>query len=381
MRSPRAAPGLVFALLLFPVVSWSQPHAQELRGQRDFTGAVRRVTADPSGQRFLLATPTALYEVREGKPKLVDAGPGGDAQLLLAPGGGVHAWMIRGDAPGGLFTVQLSAEPARRLKKLRLDKAPFGFGALYLGTRGRLVVTATPLDDWQGLTGRFLWTFWTTEAKRLGSVTLDGRRTGVVDPAGSAIVLLDGAEAIAFAPDGKRLWQRKGSYRKAALAGGGKVALLNPATRDALAEVHVLRGGKTTVARIPTPVHELALSPDGALGVAVGDQGRYFFIPTDGGDVREATRLPVDGMHYITAARFLDATTLVLGVGQRAPGARGGGFTQGAVMAVSVEGKVLTRSPIRIEDSTFAPQVEVTPGSRSFAAFTPQSTLLLSVEK
>lgn len=380
MRSRRAARLIAAAALLLPVASRPQPPASlELRTQRDFTGTIQRVATDPSGERAFLATPSALYEVRDGKPRLVDAGPGGGAQLVLAPGGGIHAWMIPDDAPRGLFTVQLSSAPSRRLAKLRLDRAPFGFGALYLGPGGRLVVTATPLDDWQGLTGRFLWTFWTSAGKQLGTVTLDGRRTGVVDPLGAAILLLGESEAIAFAPDGKRLWQQQGSYRKAALAGGAGVALLNPAAHEALAEVHVSRHGKASVARIATPVHELALSPDGALGVAVGDQGRYFFVPTDGGEVREAARLPIEGTYYITAARFLDARTLVLGVGQRAPRTRRGGFTRGEVLVVALDGKVLARSPIRIEDSTFAPSVDVTPGSRSFAAFTPQSTLLLSV--
>jgi hypothetical protein len=380
MSLPRAAWRIAAILVLFPVTSLSQVRTPlELHAYRDYAGPAQRIAIDPSGQVSWLATPSTLYELREGAPKVVDAGPGGGAQLLLAPGGGLHAWMIPGQAPKGLFTVRLMASPARRVADLHLEKFPFGFGALYLGAGGKLVVTASPLDDWQGLSGRFLYVFWSVEGRRLADMILDGPRIGVVDPAGTAIVLLGKAEAVAFGARGQELWRRKGHYRKAALGAGGMLALLNPAGRELLGEVHVVRGDKDTVVRIPTPVHDLALSPDGALGALVGDRGRYFLLSVDSAKVREAQRLPVDGAFYITAARFIDAKILVLGVAQRDEKAPSRGFARGAVLAVGVDGQVLLQRSLRIEDSTFSPFLEVTPGSRTFAAFTPQRTLVLSV--
>lgn len=381
MSTPHGAWCFALAFAVVPATALPQVRTPlELHAYRDYAGPVQRLTVDARGQIAWLATPSALYEVRGGAPRVVDAGPGGGAQLYLAPGGGLHAWMIPGQAPKGLFTVQLMAPPARRLAELRLEKFPHGFGALYMGASGRLVVTASPLDDWQGLSGRFLYVFWSAEGKRLADHTLDGPRIGVVDPAGTAIVLMGPSEAVAYNAGGQELWRSKGRYRKAALAADGMVALLNPAGREGLDEVHVVRAGKSSVVRIPTPVHDLALSPDGAQGVIAGDQGRYFLLPADGGQVREAQRLPVEGTFYITAIHFLDAKTLVLGVARQDGKATPRRFSQGVVLAVGIDGKVVFQRSLRLEDSTFAPLVEVMPGGSTIAAFTPQRALFLSAD-
>lgn len=369
----------IVAFLSLPTAAFSQGRVPlELRADRDYSGPTQRVVVDSASQVTWLATPSTLYEISDGVPRVVDKGPGDGAQLALAPAGGFHAWLVRGQAPGGLFTIQLMAAPARRVAELKMEKFPYGFGALYLGAGGNLVVTATPLDDWQGLSGRFLYIFWNRDGKRLGDATLNGPRIGVVDPTGSAIVLLGETEVVAFGAGGQEIWRLPGRFRKAALADGGKLALLNPAERERLGQVVIVRNGKATVTRIPTPVHDMALSPDGSRGVIVGDIGRYFHVEVDSAEVKESAPLSMDGTFYITAARFLDEKTVVMGVAQR-ESKSSKRFTRGAVVAVGLDGQILLQRSIKIEDNTFAPLLGVTPGSRTFAAFTPQSTLILSV--
>ena len=209
--------------------------------------------------------------------------------------------------------------------KLQLEDFPFGFGQLYLGGAGQLIVTVTPLDSFEGLGGRFLYVFWSRAGQPLSRVTLEGRRTGVVDVAGNALLLLGESEAIAFSKEGRELWRLDGNFRMGALAADGSLALLNPAEKSRISEVHVVQNGKVTRVDMRSTVYELALTADGSVGaVAVNEGGLSFVSPEacirsscEPRAVKSLPVAPVGGTFLISSMRFVDATTLVVGVIRR----------------------------------------------------------------
>lgn len=348
----------------------------------DYRGPVHRVAFESSGQVAWLATPRVLYEVRDKKAQEVDTGPSGEAKLHLAPGGSVYAWLVGGDAPNGLFTVELGTLPPNPLAKLRLKDFPFGFTALYLGERGRLIATATPLNDPEGLEGKFLYVFWSSDGKRLHDITLEGYHVGVVDATGTALVLLGKAEAIAFSAIGKQLWRHTGSYRKAAIAKDGNVALLNPAQKNGIQEVHARSGNQVATLKMPSAVHHLALSDDGSKGAIAIDQGRLFLLAPQTGKVKEVPFLPADKTFFVTALRFLDDNTLAVGAIQRTGNAPRFDYPNIAVVALNAsDGKVLFQSKFPLEQpTTYTPSIDVTYGVRRFAAHTPHKTFLIEID-
>ena len=140
--------------------------AWEISREGGLLGPIRRGVADAGGIGAYLATTTSLYRVEDGRPRVIAKPPQPDAQLVLAPGGQVFAWLIPSMELRGLATVVLSHLPEGALgPRLRLEEAPFGFSDLYLGFQGKLIVTASPLDNFEALGGRFLYTFWDREGR------------------------------------------------------------------------------------------------------------------------------------------------------------------------------------------------------------------------
>lgn len=305
----------------------------------------------------------------------------------MAPGGGIYAWLVPGKAASGLFTVRLVKIPKEPIAELRLKEFPFGFSTLYLGGAGRLIVTKTPLDNVEGLGGDFLYVFWSSKGGINSKVTLKGRRMGVVDVAGDALLLLGEQDAIAFRNDGTKIWELKGNYRRGALADGGSVALLNPAPGDATREVHVYKDHVGThIIKMPTPVHDLALAADGSEGAIAVDEGGLFFIfpqlcGHDGCTPRKASFLPDDDRaFFITAVQFVDPRTVAIGVIQRVGTGPRFKFPAGAIFAVNTEGTVLFDAPVTLKQpATWTPSIDVTYGVPFFAAHTPHRALLVSL--
>ncbi len=234
----------------------------QLVTDQDYVGPVRRGVVDELAGAAYLATRATLYHVAAGQVQPIAQRPEEEAQMAIAPGGGLYAWMIPRSEWQGLFFIRLLDMSGQQLAELRLDDFPYGFGTLYLGFQGRLILTASPLDDWQGLSGRFRYTFWSREGDELASMDLP-RHVGFPDPSGTAIVLLGEEEAISFSASGQELWRLPGQFRNAASSQDGNLAVLNSA--EAIEQVLISDGaGEPSVVTLPTPVHDLRMVPDGS---------------------------------------------------------------------------------------------------------------------
>ena len=360
----------------------------ELSAEEHFLGQVDRVAFDRSGNAWM-ATRETLYRVQDGKPQPFDSAPGKYDQLVLAPDGSMYARLLAGGkVPGGLFIVELmeisdETSAGTRGPRLELPDAPYGFAALYLGGIGRLIATVTPLDDPEGLGGDFLYTFWSRQGLMTSQVTLEGARVGIVDVTGDALLLLGDKEAIAYGKDGGELLRVPGSFRNGVLAADGTVALLNP--NDAIGDVVVARKDSREVTiHMKSPVYELALTADGAVAAVAVDEGQLFFVspgsckPTSC-DARAAKPLPIDGTFLITAMRFVNSTTLAVGVIRRVREASRFTYPSGAAIAVTTSDDVLLNTEVALaQPATWAPSIDATYGVPTFAARTPHRVLLLT---
>ena len=372
----------MFATLALP----AEPRlVADLRAGRDYQGPVYSIAFE--GARAWMATREKLYKVQDGRARVVDVAAGKYDRLALAPGGGIYARLVTGGVPGGLFRVQLVTIPqGREVGELRLTNLPFGAGELYLGGAGQLIVTVTPLDDREGLGGRFQYVFWSREGKKLSEIVLDGLRTGVVDAAGKALLLLGEKDAITLNNEGSKLWSLDGSFRNGALGKDGDVALLNPAQENAIDEVHVVWDRRaTTPIKMRSTVYDLALAADGSVGAIAIDKGELFFVsPTSCREAQctlKAVRQFVHPNFLISAIRFVDAKTVAVGVIQHL-GA--GNWPRAAAFAVNTtSGDVLFKSnDIPLEQpAMWSPSIDASYGVPFFAAYTPHRALLVSVDR
>jgi hypothetical protein len=360
---------------------WKVSRAWRLATAKDIPAPVQRAAIDPATGVAYLATLAQLYEVRDGRARAVTKRPHHDARLLLAPEGGMYAWLIPDEASERLFFARLVDISGEHLADLEMKKAPYGFGGLYLGTRGRLVVTVSALDDWQGSGGRFLYGFWSRDGSLLGTVLRPEREIGIVAADGRAFLLLGSKEALAFSPTGELLWRLDGRYRKAAIAADGTIALLNPAGREEIDHVHVVRGsGAPAVVTMPTPVHKLRLTPDGSAAVVTGSAGRYFFLDPAKGRFDEGVRLPFDAALFISDVEFVDRDTIAVGVLERHGEPPRHSWPRGALIVVDRKGDITYRSRHQIrEPYSSRPAVDVSFGVPKLVGFTLDEVMLVGV--
>jgi hypothetical protein len=346
---------------------------------RDYRGSVQRGAVDAASGEIYLATMATLYGVHDGEIFAAAERPKENARLHLAPGGGVYAWLIPYNTWDGLFSVRLMQVPDKQIAELRFEEFPHGFSALYLGFQGKLVVTATPLEDWQSLTGRFRYTFWSRDGRALKKLEVPGQQVGILDGTGTTILFLGQKAVTAFSASGKQLWQLPGQFRKAAVAKEGKLALLNPASRESINQVVIFGGsGEPAIVTLPTAVHHLALTPDGAQAAVIGDSGRYFFLDTATGDIKDGPALPLDAVSFVSDVEFLDTDTLVLGALQRTGEPPQHTWPSGSIIVIDRGGRVVFQKKFPIsEPVAFVPAIDATFESELFIGFTQDTALLV----
>ena len=353
----------------------------EVQNQRDLRGAVQSIWFDAEHGVAYLATLASLYKVRDGKAERIAEPPAPGAQIQLAPGGKVYAWLIPEERAQGMYLVRLMDTAGGQLAELKPSEPPYGAGALILGFEGKLIVTVTPLDDWQGVHGRFRHTFWSRDGRELGKVITPEREIPVAGADGGSLLLLGDQQATAYSEEGKLLWRADGRFRKGAIARRGTVALLNPASREAIDQVHVFTGSdRPAVVKMPTPVHHLRLAPDGSTAVVGGDRGRYFFLDPASGRVTEGAPLPFKAGLFLSDLQLLDRDTLAIGLLQRQGDPPRHTWPRGDVVVVTRSGKILFRTeyPIR-EPLASRPAVGATFGAPVVIAFTLDTTALIKL--
>jgi hypothetical protein len=361
----------------------------EFQLDADYQGAVQRVAFDTAGDAWI-ATTRALYHAKGGTLEAIDTVVAQNRRLALAPGGNLYAWLGQGEAPAGLFTVELVEMPKKPLARLRLGEFPYGFASIFFGGDGRLIVTISPLDDAEGLRGNFLYVFWSRDGSELSRVVLDKRLAPVVDVTGEAVLLMGESDAIAFRNDGQRLWKVDGRFRKAALGGNGTIALLNPADGHAINEVRVYNHGQVTTVSLRDSVYDLALSADGSLGAAGIGTGEVLLLAPRSckasrcNPPRKVTGLDESATYLVTSLRFVDKKTLATGRIQREGAEPNVVYPAAEVVATSIasdSSQSLFRRVIPLEQpATWSPVVDATLGIRAFAAYTPRTALVVSLE-
>jgi hypothetical protein len=353
----------------------------DLQIGRDYQGPVRRIAFDDSGEAWM-ATSEALYRVENGKPLEVDKRDQAGRQLLVAPDGGLYAWLIPGEQPPYLRYVELFELPKKPIATLRLPEHPYGFGTLYLGGSGNLIVTVTPLDSAEGLAGDFLYVFWSKEGIILSRAILAGPRIAVTDISGGALLLLGASDAVAFRNDGRELWRLTGRFRKAALAGNGNTALLNPAEKRSIHEVHVFQKTRVTTVTMPAPVYDLALTADGSQGaVGIGTGEILFIAPQTCNGVTCAPPRSsgiADSSYKITMLRFVSEQVLAVGKIKEVGVAPRLEYPEGALAALSVAGDVLIERSVPLEQpATWSPSIDASYGATVFGAHTPHRAYIV----
>ena len=343
----------------------------KLRVPGDIAAPVQRAAIDRDPGTVHLATLTELYHLQNKAVKRVGEKPPPNGQIALADGGAVYAQLTPADGPVPLWHIKLASVSGDTLATLRPETPPLGFGGIYLGYRGKLIVTVTAIDDWRGIRGRYRFTFWNLEGEILNTVIRPTREFGVVAADGSAFLLLGEKEATAYSPDGALLWRLEGQFRKGAIARNGELALLNPSPLELIQNVLVFTGAEEpTEVELPTPVHKLVLAPDGT-AVVGGDRGRYFFLDPQRGQIEEGARLPFDAELFLTDLAFVDRDTLAIGVLQREGKPPSHKWSRGGLAVITRDGDVLVKQefPIRKQISS-RPAVEATFGLPFVVAFT-----------
>jgi hypothetical protein len=350
---------------------------------KEYRGPVQRGVVDPESQVTYLATMGTLYEVRNGKIKAIAQRSEKEARFALAPGGKIYGWLLPQTKGQRFFYTTLFDISGNKIGELRPKDFPYGFSAFYMGFQGKMIVTSSPLDDREGIRGRFQFNFWNQKGEVLKKVIIDGRQIGVLDSTGEAILLLGEREARVLSSSGKEMWQLSGKYRKATISRGGKLALLNPSSLKEINQI-IVHDGKTKrkIVNIPTPVHGITLSPDDSSAAVVGDKGRTFFLDVSTGEFKEGSRLAFEGTFYITNQRFLDANTLAIGILHREGGASKGTWPKGTILIIDRNGKEIFRKELSIRKATaFDPKIEVTLGSRFVIGYTEETTILIELER
>jgi hypothetical protein len=343
---------------------------------RDYRGVVTRAAVEEGGRTIYVATRATLYVARAEKLEPIDDRAGREGRLVLAPGGGVYAWLSPAADPRDLFGVDLHLLPAGAAVPLRpAERQAPGFLGVILGFRGNLIVTVAPLRNWEGTEPPFLFTFWSREGRAVGEVRVDDHVIPVLDPAGTSLMLLGRKSANAYTSEGRLLWTRDGHYRHGAIAGGGSLALLNPAKR--IREVIAVRGGDPGApVAAPTPVHLLVLPPQGRGALVVGDRGRYFNLDVATGRLQER-RLPLRERSYIFDVDYLDESRVVFGVLHPADNSLRKGWPRGTIVAVDPRGRAIFRRTFHLGDGTSAePSIDTTWRAGVFVGFTRGATIV-----
>lgn len=355
----------------------------ELTTGRDYRGPVQSAAFDIERRTAYLATTGNLYEIRDKEARVIAERPAPGAQMLLAPGGGIYAWLTPEDGVQAPFIIHLMDISGKKLAELRLKDPPHGFGGLYLGHQGKLIVTVTPLDDWQGIHGRFQYTFWDEDGRILSKLIRPTREIGIVGAQGQSFLLLGEKEAVAYSERGRELWRLEGRYRKAALTMDGSLALLNPAPGEKIDRVYIRRGSdRPTVVKVPTPVHHLRIALDGTVAVVGGSDGRYFYLNPVDGRLEEGVPLPFDEPLFMSDIELIDRETLAVALLQRRGDPPQHTWARGGIVVINRDGKVVFRRgfPIR-EPFASRPAIDVTFNNRTFIGFTLDTTTLVNLER
>jgi hypothetical protein len=320
----------------------------------------------------VVATNAELYRVRGSETTTLSKQPEPNARLVLAPGGRFYAWVrARAGANDARSLVELFEIDGGRRGSFETDPTA-GPADVYLGRDAKVILTRAPLLDPEGARGPFRYTFWNVEGQKIRSVDFD-RGNIALSADGTAVAILGLAETRAYSASGEELWRVAGRFRMAALSSATGPALLNPSEKGEINQIVIAGSGPSTRrTQLPTPVHKLAISPDGTTAAAAGDRGSYFFIDVAAGTLREQGVAPSDtGVPYIFDLEVANPDTLLLGVLHRL---ENDSWPTASVVAVQKSGRVSYRKAVAIREALAGvPGIDVLYGASEFIAHTRET--------
>jgi hypothetical protein len=347
-------------------------------GTNRFTGEIRQIALDPRTAEAFIGTSTKLYRFQDGReePPPVEP-PAGSLHLLLAPGGDLIAWLLPHPEVSGLYRARVTDVTGNNPRFLQLEEFPHGIGGAYLGLQGKFIVTASPLDDREGMNGRFLYTFWKADGTRRGEVRFPESQSVVLDRAGQAAVFLGESRAACHDAAGGLVWSLDGTFRDGALAADGKLAVLCPSLSGNLRAVWIFRGtGEPTKVEAPAPVQGVRIAPDLSRALLLGPDARYFILRLAGGEVSEGAELPADGACRIMDADFVGPDRLAFGVRLRTGTPAEPRWLEAATIAVDLKGKALVRQELKPSAPVGGfPRIVVDVRGRSYVAYTVEQAM------
>lgn len=359
---------------------------EEVRVGAELSGPILRATVQSQDVSWI-ATQRELWQFSRGRLHLADSAAYDVTKIVVAPGGGRYLRLVAGQAPFGLFVADVldTSDRSRVLARLQSADYPFGFSAIHVARNGNLFVTVTPVDDAEGLRGRFTYRFWSRDGQLTGESSIEGPRMGALDESGGAILLYGEKGADSVRPDGTRLWNLDGPYRKGVIASGGRIALLNPA--DDIEQLHLIRAGSVTAVNFDSPVHELAITPDGAMAAVATDAGRVSLFRTTGCDAHACSRfelppLPAGGRVYVSSLRFVDRDLIAvaaLGVSGSRPNER---IEDGYLFLFTTNGQVEYRKKIALpQPATWSPLLDAGYRQAKFTVYTRDSASIVPARR
>jgi hypothetical protein len=154
--------------------------------------------------------------------------------------------------------------------------------------------------------------------------------------------------------------------------------------------VRVYNHGQVTTVSLRDSVYDLALSADGSLGAAGIGTGEVLLLAPRSckasrcNPPRKVTGLDESATYLVTSLRFVDKKTLATGRIQREGAEPNVVYPAAEVVATSIasdSSQSLFRRVIPLEQpATWSPVVDATLGIRAFAAYTPRTALVVSLE-
>jgi hypothetical protein len=214
-----------------------------------------------------------------------------------------------------------------------------------------------------------------------------GKWIDILDENGQSLLLLRESNVESYRSKTVPNWTVPGSFRKGVLGQAGQSALLNSAQR--INEVHVVQSGRVTeVRRFRSPVHDLAITPDGSRGVVATGDGKLYLVEMRVGSVSitEFPPLSIQSRDYVTAIRFVDRDLIAVGAIQFYGSSPFERFYAGAVQVLEIS----RSGPLRAErvfeeairlpvSATWSPELDVTFGSGFLAAFSPEAAIFVKL--
>lgn len=304
-----------------PVAETLRPRA-EYRFVDDFGGPLRGLGYDRDRAVVVVATPGAMHLVpasgRVGttEPRtVVLQGVASDATVRPCPRGRIVASYVQTDETGPR-SIAIHDLDGKRLASLAARESE-EFHSILQGGAGRTIATVSVSSRGDPRRSSWFWDLWSSKGSRLASWTSPAGVKAGFDPTGEYLLLLW--------PDHAEIRDRKGNvterpidgrFHKGALSERAETVVLGEAVdRRALVVVHRRRSRRIVA---PSPIHGVAVAPDGESVWAWFRDGEVRGVDVSGGALEAPVAWPAElGEATITSFEAEDGGTALVALASR----------------------------------------------------------------